>query len=148
MPSLDAGVAPASVGLARRGMYWVAALFALKAAILAFWVTPLWDVPDEVGHYALIADIADGRGLPLPGKSVIPEELAKDWATRKSLTPEERWNWVAQHPPLYHLAAVPFLEIGRLATHDPHLRYRAPRVLSVLSGAGALLVFFETFLEA
>jgi hypothetical protein len=148
MPSLDAGVAPASVRLARRGIYGMAALFALKAAILAFWVTPLWDVPDEVGHYALIADIADGRGLALPGKSVIPEELARDWATRKNLAPEERWNWVAQHPPLYHLAAVPFLALGRLATSDREIRYRAPRLLSVFSGAGALLVFFETFLEA
>jgi len=126
----------------------MAALFAVKAIFLAFCVTPLWDVPDEVGHYALIADIADGRGLPLPGRSVIPEEVVSDWATKKTLSPEERWNWVAQHPPLYHLVAVPFLALGRLVTSDAHLRYKAPRLTSALSGAGALLVFFETFLEA
>jgi hypothetical protein len=126
----------------------MAVLFAVKATFLAFCVTPLWDVPDEVGHYALIADIADGRGLPLPGRSVIPEEVARDWATKKNLSAEERWNWVAQHPPLYHLAAVPFLKLGRLLTDDAHLRYRAPRMLSALSGAAALFLFFETFIEA
>ncbi len=56
----------------RRAMVLVAALFFVKAVLLALFVTPLWDVPDETGHYAIIADLADGRGLPLPGRSVIP----------------------------------------------------------------------------
>jgi hypothetical protein len=150
MPSLDSKAAcPVSLDHSvRRAMALVAALFFVKAVWLAFFVTPLWDVPDETGHYCVIADIADGRGLPLPGKSVIAPDVAADWAPHKSLSPEEKWNWVAQHPPLYHLLAVPLLQAGRLVTPDPHWRYRAPRLLSALSGAAALLVFFEVFAEA
>src|SRR5215470_15276596 len=111
---------------ARRAMVLVAALFLAKAALLALFVTPLWDVPDEVGHYAVIADLADGKGLPLPGRSVLPPDIVADWAGGRTLSTEERWNWVAQHPPLYHLIAVPFLAAGRALTSDPHRRYRSP----------------------
>lgn len=133
---------------ARRAMVLVAALFLAKAVVLALFVTPLWDVPDEAGHYAVVADIADGKGLPLPGRSVLSPDVVADWAKGKVLTAEERWNWVAQHPPLYHLCAVPFLAAGRALTPDSSRRYRAPRLLSALSGAAALLVLFAVFREA
>lgn len=129
-------------------MRGLAILFFVKAAALALFVTPLWDVPDEVGHFALVADLADGRGLPTPGRSVLPEDVVRDWTKGKTLPIEQRWNWVAQHPPLYHLLAVPFLEAARALTSDVHLQYRAPRLLSALSGAAALLVFFAVFWEA
>jgi hypothetical protein len=128
-----------------RGM---AVLFLLKAVILALFVTPLWDIPDETGHYAIVADLADGRGLPLPGVSVLPPDVVGDWGKGRRLSTEETWNWVAQHPPFYHLLAVPFLGAARAVTDDPHWRYRAPRLLSALSGAAALLVFFAVFWEA
>jgi len=128
-----------------RGMTLV---FLIKAILLALFVTPLWDVPDETGHYAIVADLADGRGLPLPGKSVLPPDIVSDWGKGRTLAPEETWNWVAQHPPLYHLLAVPFLGVARAVTTDPHWRYRAPRLLSAISGAGALLLFFAVFWEA
>jgi hypothetical protein len=111
-------------------------------------VTPLWDIPDEVGHFALIADLADGRGLPTPGRSVVSEDLVRDWAGGRDLPAAERWNWVAQHPPLYHLLAVPFLAAARAVTSDRHWQYRAPRLLSALSGAAALLALFAVFWEA
>ncbi|HYT31215.1 MAG TPA: hypothetical protein VEO37_01370, partial [Thermoanaerobaculia bacterium] len=79
-----------------RGM---ALVFLLKAILLALFVTPLWDVPDESGHYAIVADLADGRGLPLGGKSVLPPDIVADWGKGRALAPEETWNWVAQHPP-------------------------------------------------
>ena len=126
----------------------VAILFLVKAATLALFVTPLWDVPDETGHYAIVADIADGKGLPLPGRSVLPPDVVADWARGKVLSTPERWNWVAQHPPLYHVLAVPFLAAARALTPDPHWRYRAPRLLSALSGALALLVLFAVFRQA
>jgi hypothetical protein len=126
----------------------MALLFLIKAVLLAFFVTPLWDVPDETGHYAIVADLADGRGLPLPGKSVLPPDIVADWGKGRTLAPEETWNWVAQHPPLYHLLAVPFLGAVRVMTSDPHWRYRAPRLLSAISGAAALLFFFAVFWEA
>jgi dolichyl-phosphate-mannose-protein mannosyltransferase len=126
----------------------VAAVFLVKAVVLALWVTPLWDVPDETGHYGIVADLADGKGLPLPGRSVLPPDVASDWAKGRVLSTEEKWNWVAQHPPLYDLAAVPFLAAARTVTTDAHWRYRAPRLLSALSGAAAVLFLFAVFREA
>jgi hypothetical protein len=140
--------APSKDSAARRAMGFVAALFLAKAVLLALFVTPLWDVPDETGHYAIVADLADGKGLPLPGRSVLPPDVVADWARGRALATEEKWNWVAQHPPLYHVVAVPFLAAGRALTPDPRWRYRAPRLLSALSGAAALLILFAVFREA
>ena len=68
-------------------MTGAAALFLVKALVLAFWVTPLWDVPDETGHYAIVADLSEGRGLPLQGKSAIPSDVVSDWTRGKSAAP-------------------------------------------------------------
>jgi hypothetical protein len=127
-------------------MTGAAALFLVKALVLAFWVTPLWDVPDETGHYAIVADLSEGRGLPLQGQSVLPSDVVSDWTRGKSVAPVG--NWVAQHPPLYHLLAAPILSAARAMTSDPRWRYRAPRLLSAFAGAAGLLLFFRAFLEA
>jgi hypothetical protein len=127
-------------------MAGAAALFLVKAVLLAFWVTPLWDVPDETGHYAIVADLSEGRGLPLQGRSVLSSDVVSDWTRGKSSAPVG--NWVAQHPPLYHLLAAPFLSAARAVTPDPRWRYRAPRLLSALAGAAGLLLFFLAFLDA
>ncbi len=142
------GKPPARERTTARAMAAVATFFLLKAVVLAFWITPLWDVPDEAGHYAIVADLADGKGLPLPGRSVLPLDVVADWAKGKALSTEETWNWVAQHPPLYHVLAVPFLAAGRALTSDSHRRYRSARLLSAFSGAAALLVLFAVFREA
>ncbi len=128
-------------------MIAVAILFFAKALVLAFWITPLWDVPDETGHWAIVNDLAQGRGLPLPGKSVVPPDVISDWMRSKPAE-SPMLNWVAQHPPLYHLLAAPLLSAARVLTRDRGLLYRAPRLLSVVCGAAALLLFFRAFLEA
>jgi len=120
-------------------MWAFALLFFLKAAGLALFVTPLWDVPDEVGHFAYVADIADGRGLPRLGQSVIPPDLVAAW---KGSAPESATlNWIAIHPPGYHIAAVPFLWAARAATGDLAWQLRLTRLSSALFGALALPLF-------
>ncbi len=128
-------------------MVAVALLFLVKAVVLALWVTPLWDVPDETGHYAIVADLADGKGLPLQGKSFVPTGVLGDWM-RGGAPAAPMSNWVAQHPPLYHLLAAPVLCTARAITRDPRRLYRAPRLFSAVCGAAALLIFFAAFLEA
>ena len=130
-----------------RTMAAVAALFLVKAVVLALWVTPLWDVPDETGHYAIVADLADGKGLPLPGRSVVPPDVVADWMRGQGAA-SPMSNWVAQHPPLYHLLAAPVLSAARAVTRDPRWLYRAPRLFSAVCGAAALLIFFLAFHEA
>jgi hypothetical protein len=129
-----------------RAMAAAALVFLAKAVVLAFWVTPLWDVPDETGHYAIVSDLAEGRGLPLQGKSVVSSDVVSDWTRGKASAPVG--NWVAQHPPLYHLLAAPLLSAARAATPDLRWRYRAPRLLSAIAGAAGLLFFFLAFREA
>ena len=80
MPGFDTSQALDPV--IRRAMVFVAAVFFVKASLLGLFVTPLWDVPDETGHYALIGDIVSGRGLPLMGRSVIPDAIYEDWMRR------------------------------------------------------------------
>ncbi len=129
-----------------RAMFGIALIFLAKAVALAFWITPLWDVPDETGHYAIVADLAAGGRLPLPGRSFVPPDVMSDWTRGKTTTP--LLNWVAQHPPLYHLMAAPLVAGARLLTADPHRIERAPRLLSALAAAAALLLFFAALREA
>jgi len=125
-------------------MVVIALVFLVKAVVLAFWITPLWDVPDETGHFAVVADLEAGRGLPVPGKSVIPSDVLADWSPGAA---EPMLNWVAQHPPLYHLLAAPLYAAARRVTADPRWLFRCPRLLSAVSGAAALLLFFAAFRE-
>jgi hypothetical protein len=127
-------------------MLGIALIFLAKAVALAFWITPLWDIPDETGHYAIVADLAAGGRLPLPGRSFVPSDVLSDWTRGKSTAP--LLNWVAQHPPLYHLMAAPLVAGARLLTADRHAIERAPRLLSALAGAAALLLFFAALREA
>jgi 4-amino-4-deoxy-L-arabinose transferase-like glycosyltransferase len=131
----------------RRAMLFVAAVFFVKASLLGLFVTPLWDVPDEPGHYALVSDIVSGRGLPLMGRSVIPDAIYETWMRKPAPSPPMP-NWTAQHPPLYYLAAAPFLAAARAVSDDPDWQCRLVRVFSALSGALALLVVFAVFREA
>ncbi|HEV2064919.1 MAG TPA: glycosyltransferase family 39 protein [Thermoanaerobaculia bacterium] len=148
MRSFDASAGSGPLDPAvRRAMVLVAAVFFVKASLLGLFVTPLWDVPDEIGHYVLIEDIVSGRGLPLMGRSVIPDDLYKRWMHRPAPSPSFP-NWTAQHPPLYHLLAAPLLAAARAVTNDPEWQCRAVRLFSAFSAAAALLVFFAVFREA
>jgi hypothetical protein len=120
----------------------ISVLFGLKALYLAFWVTPLWDIPDEIGHFAYVRDIAEGRGIPLLGEAEIGADIiAHAWHDPQA---SPRGNWIAQHPPVYYvLAAIPY-KIGTCLTGDVEVLYRLPRLASALSGALLLLVLFRT----
>jgi hypothetical protein len=129
-----------------RAMWVVALLFFLQAGALALFVTPLWDVPDELVHYATIADIASGRGIPRPGKSVVPPEAVARWNPR--LAGQPVFNWAAIHPPGYHALAAPFYLAARAVTPDFERQIRLTRLFSALCGAAALVVLFLVMREA
>lgn len=90
----------------------VAVLFTLKAVFTGVWVIRPWDVPDEVGHFSYIKDLATGKGLPVLHETLIDEEA---WRSFVPHVPSEAGeNWIAQHPPLYHLLMVPVYWVGAL----------------------------------
>ncbi len=124
----------------------LAALFLLKAAALALFVTPLWDVPDEVGHFAYASDLADGRGIPPPGRAVISPEIAAHWPGHVGGPPIT--NWTAIHPPVYALAAAAVLRAARAVTPDFERRVRLTRLTSALFGALTIFLLHELLLLA
>lgn len=119
-------------------MLFIALLFATKSLYLAFSVTPLWDIPDEAGHYAYVRDLAEGRGIPLLGISAIGDDI-----TSLVIGDHPQQNYIAQHPPAYYLIAAIPLKIGSNLTNVDQTLFRLPRIIAALSGALSLLVLFR-----
>ena len=132
---------PAAAHAAR--MMGVVALLATALALYLGWfVTPLGDSPDEVGHYSYVYAIATGDLLPLLGESPIVGGLWGD--DRSAVVALERHNYIVQHPPLYYwVAALPHAIADGLGA-DPAVLYRLPRVISALALGGLLLTVFST----
>jgi hypothetical protein len=124
----------------------LAVLFFLKAAALALFVTPLWDVPDEVGHFAYASDLADGRGIAPPGLAVISPEIAAHWPGHTGGPPIA--NWTEIHPPGYALAAAAALRVARTLTPDFERRVRLTRLTSALFGALTIFLLHDLLLLA
>lgn len=121
---------------------WVIALaLMVKAGMMAFFVTPPADIPDESGHYAYANDIANGVFFPILGKAEIPNNLWHNTAA-KSTAPEaehHRENYIAQHPPLYYAVAAVPLAMGKALQADKPLLARLTRLVSAVS-LGLLVV--------
>ena len=126
---------------------WIIVLcFFIKTLILAFFITPLFDVPDETAHLSYIDDIAKGRGIPVLGTTLIAKEIiTKHHPQAKE--PPKVINFAAQHPPAYYIIGAIPLKIAELFTQDKYWLFRAPRIISSLSGAMALIIFYLIFKE-
>ena len=116
-------------------------LFFIKAMWLAFFVTPLWDITDETGHYAYALDLAEGRGIPLLGEAVVDSNLVAH-VTREPGAPAVV-NGIAQHPPVYYFFAAIPIKIGQWAGAEQELLYRLPRIVAAISGAGVVWVLYQ-----
>ena len=129
-----------------RPIHFLALLLALQALFLAFFVTPLGDIPDESGHYAYVIDMTKGRPLPVlgkpeHGKGEIPADLWKDY---EGLVERHRVNYIVQHPPLYYaVAAIPYA-LTKSVTQDKATLARSARVVSALSLGLLILVIVGT----
>ena len=81
----------------------VALIFAAKFAVYAWAVTPLWDIPDEPGHYSYAEDMSHGQ-WPRLGQAKIGAEVVHSWINPQA---RSRGNWIAQHPPLFYALDAP-----------------------------------------
>jgi hypothetical protein len=113
----------------------VAALFFLKFAAFGLFLTPLWDVPDESGHYSYVEELGQGH-LPVLGEARISRDVTDSW-----IAPGARQgrNWIAQHPPLYYALATPVVATIRAIGGDFEAQVHGVRVFTALIGATALL---------
>jgi hypothetical protein len=103
----------------------------IKACYFALFVTHLWDIPDEPGHFSYVADLADGH-YPILGKAKMTPEVMQSWKGWPAT------NWIAQHPPLYYALDVPVLWTARAAGLSAEQQFHVVRLPSALFGALAI----------
>jgi 4-amino-4-deoxy-L-arabinose transferase-like glycosyltransferase len=102
-------------------------------------LTPTWQVPDEPAHYNYVRALAEGRTIPViePGdydQAYIRRLTTERFPLELSIEPLE---YEDHQPPLYYLLATPiYLLFGGAVL--------PLRLLSVLFGAGLLVVAFGT----
>lgn len=131
--------------LARNGATCVAVLFFLKAVFLGFFIVPLWDIPDEEGHVDYVRSLARFDGIPALGIDAIDQDIQN--SIHRAPRGEGPRNWIAQHPPFYHLLAVPAYWLFDRFSDDAEWLFRAPRIVSAISGALSLVVFHAILLR-
>lgn len=115
----------------------IALLFFLKFAAFALYITPLWDSPDEPGHYSYIVTLSEGQ-YPTLGETPIDPAVVKSWLG-PSAEHRARQNWIAQHPPLYYALATPVELATRALGVGMEGRVRATRLVNSLLGALTVL---------
>lgn len=118
---------------------WLALFLFFKFAIVASLVTPLWDTPDESGHYSYVMEIAEGK-IPKLGESIIPDEVMTSWRGQSGA----QANWIAQHPPLYYAVASIFYKGGSHLGFDFEEKVRFTRLATAMFSAFAIaaLIYF------
>jgi 4-amino-4-deoxy-L-arabinose transferase-like glycosyltransferase len=113
----------------------IAFIFFLKFAVYAWMVTPLWDIPDESGHYSYANDVSKGK-FPLLGKAKIDLEVERSWKNPRA---RPQGNWIAQHPPLFYVLDAPAIIAARAMDMDFEQQVRAARMPAALFGSLAVL---------
>ena len=113
----------------------VALIFAAKFAVYAWAVTPLWDIPDEPGHYSYAEDMSHGQ-WPRLGQAKIGAEVVHSGINPQA---RSRGTWIAQHPPLFYALDAPVVWAARAAHLDLEQRVRAARTLNALFGGLTVL---------
>jgi len=102
-------------------------------------LTPTWQVPDEPAHYNYVRALAEGRGFPVMEIGDY-DQAYLGRLTSERFPPElsiESLEYEDHQPPLYYLLATPvYLLFGGAVV--------PLRLLSVLFGAGLLVVAFGT----
>ena len=102
-------------------------------------LTPTWQVPDEPAHYNYVRALAEGRGFPV----IEPGDYDQEYLgrlTSERFPPElsiDAVEYEDHQPPLYYLLATPVYWLFGGAVLPL-------RLLSVLFGAGSLVVAFGT----
>jgi hypothetical protein len=119
------------------------AIFCTKALFLGLFVTPLWDVPDETGHYSYARDLLEGKGIPILGQAVIESDIMSHL---KGQPADAMPNWIAQHPPVYYLLAAFPLGIAGMLTDVKETLFRIPRVIAALCAGLLFIVLYRTLI--
>ncbi|MGY0797611.1 ArnT family glycosyltransferase [Lysobacter sp. A286] len=113
----------------------IATIFLLKFVAYAWLVTPLWDIPDESGHYSYVEDIARGEWGVI-GEARMGVEVTHSW---KAPSAKPGMNWIAQHPPMFYVLDAPVVMAAQAAGLDFEQQVRSARMLGAVFGALTIL---------
>ena len=83
---------------------------------------PLWEAPDAIWHYQFAAHLAAGGGLP----------------GRADVGPAAPWRQEASQPPLYYLAAAPWIALVRPTDGGTAIRANPHAKVGVTDAGGNL----------
>ena len=124
----------------------VVVFFVIKVVMTSIWFIRPWDIPDEVGHISYIKDLATGKGIPVLHETAIDDEIWQAFAPEH--IPDAGMNWIAQHPPLYHLLMVPMYWLGSLFSSSFWPAFYLIRIATaVLFGLG-IWALIRAFVES
>lgn len=130
----------------RFGAAVLSVLFVAKALFFAAFITPLWAIPDEVGHVSYVLDLAQNDWSPIyPGRAAAQLDLG---VVNHSGGQFSQGNWIAQHPPLYYLVASVATRAALVMTDNVEIIYRSPRLITALVGGLFLYVLIMAGVEA
>lgn len=118
-------------------------IFFLKFLFLSFYITPLWEVHDEIGHYSYARDIATNNSIPQASSAVIKKDILRQIYT-DDMQPGK--NWIAIHPPLYHVICAIFIKVSAYWELSDYANYRVPRIISSISGGLVIFIIYNTLL--
>lgn len=138
----DVGTRRSGQAMARAVVPWLALFLFFKFAVVASLITPLWDTPDESGHYSYVMEVAEGK-MPKLGESVIPDEVMQSWRGRSGV----QGNWIAQHPPLYYAVASIFYKGANYFGFDFEEKVRFTRLATAMFSALAIAALVYLLLE-
>jgi hypothetical protein len=127
--------------ISKRWIWLLALLFFCKVLLLAYSISPLWNVFDEMGHFAYAREVIEKRNIPVLNKSVIDNDIINH--VHGKINQATKWNYIAQHPPLYYFGAGAVWKIATYLTNDPEWLFKAPRIMSALAGALTLVVLYS-----
>lgn len=143
----------ANSGERSRGAEWksartfcllIAALFFLKFAAFALFITPLWNTPDESGHYSFVEDLSHGH-YPVLGEARMSRDVVDSWIKPGA---HQGYNWIAQHPPLFYALDAPIVMATRALGASFDTQVRCARLLSSFFAALTLLGLYALLAEA
>lgn len=117
--------------------------FVLKTTLLAFFITPLWSIPDEKGHFSYGYHIASGKGLPILGEARMADILNKHIESENNLP----LNHIAQHPPLYYLLLAAPIKLMMVIDAPEDWLFYFPRIINIMLGTLSLIFMYKFFAE-
>lgn len=142
-------------------LYLMLAVFIMKGVFYGVYAIPLHmgSTPDDVGHLSYVAYMAKEHKIPVLFETKFEETIDRNyddvWNNKDVIDSNylihegeyresEEYNYIAQHPPLYHLYLLPFYIVTTLLTSQLSNIVIVLRLATIPLGIITLLCLYKT----